>query len=356
MVQQQARNFLENLLATISPSGYEYEAAEVIKQYAATFAQRVTVDVHGNVVAVINPGGRPRIMLAGHMDEIGLQITNIDDNGYLRFATIGGWDPQIMPGQRVWIRSAAGRVTGVIGKKPIHLMKEEDRKKVVRVEQMWIDIGAASAAEASKRVSVGDCAVLAQGFEQLSSDIIAARGIDNRCGAFVVFEAAKLAAELNPRAEVYAVATVQEEIGLRGAITSAYHIQPQVAIAVDVAHATDYPSVNDERERVGHIRLGGGPVVSRGPNINPRLFTLLQEVASDKQIPTQILAEPRGTGTDANVIQLARGGVATGLISIPNRYMHTPVELIHLKDLEWAYTLIAHTISRITDETNFVPW
>lgn len=351
-----SRAFLERLLATISPSGYEDEAAEVIKSHAQSFASDVSVDVHGNVTAVVNPGGSPRIMLAGHMDEIGLQITNIDDDGYLRFAPIGGWDPQILPGQRVWIRTGKGRITGVIGKKAIHLLKDEARKKIAELDQMWIDIGAQSAEDAKKLVAVGDCAVLAQGLELLSAEIAAARGMDNRCGAFVVFEAARLAASLNPQAEIYAVATVQEEIGLRGAVTSAYRIQPHVAIAVDVAHATDYPTGKEDGNRLGHIKLGGGPVISRGPNINPKLFDLLVSTAAANDIPVQVLAEPRGTGTDANAIQLARGGVATALVSVPNRYMHTPVEVINLKDLDRAINLLAKTIAAIASDDSFVPW
>ncbi|HEY8450395.1 MAG TPA: M20/M25/M40 family metallo-hydrolase, partial [Bacillota bacterium] len=251
---------------------------------------------------------------------------------------------------------AQGRVTGVVGKKAIHLLKEEDRKKVVRVDQMWIDIGAESAAAAREQVAVGDCAVIAQGFEALPNGLAIARGMDDRCGAFVVFEAARLAATLNPQAEIVAVATVQEEIGLRGATTSAYRLEPQVAIAVDVTHATDYPSMKEERERLGRVRLGGGPVITRGANINPRLFDHLVATAAAWQIPVQIVAEPRGTGTDANAIQLARGGVATGLVSVPNRYMHTPVEMIALADLERAYTLLAHTVSAIGPDASFIPW
>lgn len=352
----QSRAFLERLLATISPSGYEDEAAAVIKEEAAGFADEVSVDVHGNVTVVVNKGGGPRVMLAGHMDEIGLQITNIDKDGFLRFTTIGGWDPQILQGQRVWIRTQAGRVPGVIGKKAIHLLRDEARKKVAQIEDMWIDIGARSEEEARRRVAVGDCAVLAHGFEVLGDDLAVSRGMDDRCGAFVVVEAARLAARLGVRAEVHAVATVQEEIGLRGAITSAYRVEPQVAIAVDVTHATDYPTMKDERERMSRVRLGGGPVVARGPNINPRLFDLIMRTAQEAGIPVQVEAEPRGTGTDANAIQLSRGGVATGLVSVPNRYMHTPVEMVSLADLEHTYTLLAETIRRIGPGTSFIPW
>ncbi|HEX6989374.1 MAG TPA: M42 family metallopeptidase [Bacillota bacterium] len=348
--------FLERLLESISPSGYEAEAARVVQEEASSFADEVRVDVHGNVHVVVNRGAGPRVMLAGHIDEIGLQITHIDREGFLRFATIGGWDPQILQGQRVWIRTARGRVTGVVGKKAIHLLREEARKKVVQVEDMWIDIGARSPEQARELVAVGDCAVIAQGFERLGDDLAVARGMDDRCGAFVVIEAARLAARLGVKAEVHAVATVQEEIGLRGAVTSAFRVEPHVALAVDVTHATDYPGMKEERQRRGEVKLGAGPVVARGPNINPKLFDLILRAGEEAGIPLQIEAEPRGTGTDANAIQLARGGVATGLVSIPNRYMHSPVEIVSLADLEACYTLLAETIRRIDRGMSFVPW
>lgn len=356
LLDKVTRTFFERLLGTISPSGYEEEAAAVIKAEAASFADEVRVDVHGNVDVIVNRGGSPRIMLAGHMDEIGLQITNVDAEGYLRFTVIGGWDPQILQGQRVWIKSAGGRVHGVIGKKAIHLLREEARKQVVQIEEMWIDIGARDAAEARSKVAIGDCAVLAHGWEELANGLIVARGLDDRCGAFVIFEAARLAARLNPQAEIHAVATVQEEIGLRGATTSAYHIKPDVAIAVDVTHATDYPGTKDERDRIGEVTIGGGPVLTRGPNINPKVFDWLLDTATQLSIPVQLEAAPRGTGTDANAIQLARGGIATGLVSIPNRYMHTPVELVSLSDLEHAYTLIGQAIAKIGPDAEFIPW
>lgn len=355
-MEQHSRRFLERLLTAISPSGYEEETAAVIKAEAAAFADEVLVDVHGNVTAVVNKGGGPRVMLAGHMDEIGLQVTNIDDQGFLRFTTIGGWDPQIPQGQRVWVKTAAGRVPGVIGKKAIHLLREEARKKVVDFADMWIDIGARDGDEARAKVAVGDCAVLAHDFAELGNGLFAARGIDNRAGAFVVMEAARRLAAMDIQAEVHAVATVQEEIGLRGAVTSGYRIQPQVAIAVDVTHATDYPGMKDEQERMGHIPLGGGPVLTRGPNVNPRLFDLITDTAGAEGIPLQVEAEPRGTPTDANVLQLARGGTATALISIPNRYMHTPVEMASLQDLTWLYQLLAAVVARIGPDTSFIPW
>lgn len=354
-LKQQSLDFLKRLLNTISPSGFEEEAARVWMEAAKPFADRVYADMHGSAFAVVNQGGRPKVMLAGHIDEIGLMITYIDDEGYLYFTGIGGWDPQILQGQRVWIRTKAGRVTGVIGKKPIHLLKDEDRAKALKLEELWIDIGAKDKAEASKVVAIGDPAVLTYGFETLRNDFAVSRGFDDKCGAFVVLEAARLLAKLNPKAEVYAVATSQEEIGLRGAQTSAYGIDPKVGIAVDVGFASDFPTMGEQKKQLGDATVGKGPMVYRGANVNPKIFDLLTKTARSQKIPHQIIPFPRGTGTDANAMQLSRAGVATGLISIPNRYMHSPCELVSLNDLDNAARLIAHAVEQITDKMNFVP-
>jgi endoglucanase len=307
------------------------------------------------VEAISHEGGSPRIMLAGHMDEIGLMITYIDDKGYLSFAPIGGWDLQVLPGQRVRVRGVKGVTLGVIGRKPIHLLEAEERKKVVKFEGLWIDIGAKDKKDAEKHVSIGDPAVLDYGFAPLLNDIVVARAFDDRVGAFVVLEAARLAAKMKPKAAIYAVGTTQEEVGLRGARTSAFGIDPQVGIAVDVGFATDTPGMGDAKKKVGDISMGKGPIIARGPNINPKLFELLVDMAKKEKIPYQVEGAPRGTGTDANAIQLTRAGVATGLISIPNRYMHSPCELVHLGDLENIAKLIANTVAKIDDKTDFIP-
>lgn len=345
--------FFERLMDTIGPSGFESETSKVWADEARTFTKDVWRDQHGNTFARINKGGRPRIMLAGHVDEIGLQITHIDDKGFLYFAAVGGWDPQILQGQRVRIRTKAGRVNGVVGKKPIHLLKAEERDKVVKLDDMWIDIGAKDKQEAEGHVAIGDPAVIAADLVALPNDRYVAKATDDKAGAFVVLETARLLAKMKPAAEVVAVATVQEEIGLRGATTSAFQIEPQVGIAVDVTFATDFPSMEGDKKRIGDVRLGNGPVLTRGPNINPVLFDLLRETAVQKKLPHQIVAEPRGTGTDANEIQLSRGGVATALVSVPNRYMHSPVEMVCLEDAALAAKLIAATVMRITDKTDF---
>ncbi len=348
-------DFLRRCMDTVCPSGFEEEFSRVWRQEAGRFADRTWVDMHGNSFAVVNEGGSPRVMLAGHADEIGLMVTYIDDNGYLSIAGIGGWDTQVLPGQRVRIQGKDGPVLGVIGRKPIHLLEAEERKKVVKITNLWIDIGAKDKEEAASLVEIGDPAVLDYGFAELRNDLVVARGFDDRVGAFVVLEAARLIAAMSPTAAVYAVATVQEEIGLRGARTSAYGIDPQVGIAVDVGFATDTPGMGEEKKKVGDIAMGKGPIIARGPNINPKLFRLLVATAKGQDIPYQIEGAARGTGTDANAIQLTRSGVATGLISIPNRYMHSPCEMVHLEDLENIAKLLAHTCVAIDGATDFIP-
>ncbi len=353
---KQTKQFLADLINSISPSGYEGPVAKVWKAEADTFAAKVWTDTHGNSHAIVNPGGSPCVMFAGHYDEIGFQISYIDDKGYLWIQALGGWDPQIAQGQRVQIMTKKGVVRGVIGKVAIHMQTPEQRKKVSEIKDLWVDIGAKDTKDAEKMVEVGDPLVIASGFDELKNGIVVGRAFDNRAGAFVVLEAAKQLAKLNPKAEIHAVATAQEEIGLRGATTAAYGIDPDIAIAVDMTFATDHPNMGEAMKRENLIELGKGPVLTRGPNINAKLFELLVKTAKTEKIPYQINAEPRGTGTDANALQLNRAGVTTALVSIPLRYMHSPCELISLTDLEEAAKLLAKTVATITPRTNFVPF
>jgi endoglucanase len=353
---KQTKNFLADLINSISPSGYEAPVAKVWKAEAEKFASKVWTDTHGNSHAVVNSGGSPRVMFAGHYDEIGFQISYIDDKGFLWIQALGGWDPQIAQGQRVQVMTKKGIVRGVIGKVAIHLQTPEQRKKVSEIKDLWVDIGAKDKKDAEKRVEIGDPLVVAYGFEELANGLAAGRAFDDRAGAFVILEAAKQLAKLNPKAEIHAVATVQEEIGLRGATTAAYGIDPDIGIAVDVTFATDHPNMGEAMKRENLIELGKGPVITRGPNINAKLFDLLVKTAKAEKIPYQINAEPRGTGTDANALQLNRSGVTTALVSIPLRYMHSPCELISLKDLEETAKLLAKTVAKITPRTSFVPF
>ncbi|MGH7675138.1 MAG: M42 family metallopeptidase [Gemmatimonadales bacterium] len=348
--------FLKQLLDTPGPSGFEAAPARVWRAEVKGFADEVRADVNGNGIAVLSPRGTPRLMFAGHIDEIGVQITHIDDEGYLYFAAIGGWDSQVLVGQRVVIAGPKGPVAGVIGKKAIHLMKRDEMDKVTKIQDLWIDIGATSRAEAAERVRVGDAAVLDAGVIELPNGRIVSRSIDNRIGAYVVAEALRLLAQERPRhAAVYAVASTREEIAWPGggARTSAVGIDPHVALVVDVTHATDFPGA--EKKLSGDHKLGAGPVLSRGSSVSPVVFEMLLACAEAEKIPVSVQAAPHDTGTDADAIYSALRGVPTGLVSVPNRYMHSPNEMVALEDLERAARLLATFARKLTPETSFIP-
>ena len=344
-------SYLKNLLDAPSPSGYEDAARAVWREEMSTVAERVYGDTHGNSIAVLNEKGKKRVMLAGHIDEIGFQVNYISDEGYLHFQPIGGFDTQIIPGRRVIIHTAKGPLKGVIGKKAIHLMSPDERKKVPEFADLWIDLGLNNGKKVKKMVEIGDPVTYCEGFEHLIDSVYVSRGVDDRIGSFVVGEVLRYLKGRKFDPAVYAVATVQEEIGLRGATTSAYGINPDVAFAVDVTFAN---SLDSNKKKTGDIDLGKGPVVTRGPNFNPKLYDLIRTVAKTKKIPVQLDAASRGTGTDANAIQLTRAGVATALVSIPNRYMHTPVELFDIRDVEGAVALIAETIIALDAKSDFI--
>jgi putative aminopeptidase FrvX len=325
--------FLEELLQARSPSGYEDEAREVVRKRVAKIADKFEVDNLGNCHATLGSRGSPTLMLAGHIDELGLIIKHVSDKGFLYFDAIGGHDRAMISGRRVDIMTQNGIIRGVTGKRAIHLMTPEERKRVPEFHQMWIDIGAASREEALKRVRIGDAAVYDHGFEMLSGSMAISRAFDDKSGAYAVNEALiRLAKGKGPSCKVIAVSTAQEEIGTRGAISSAHLANPDVALVVDVSHATDHPDA--DHRKYGRFSLGGGPILTRGPNVHPGVFERLMDCASKEGIDVQIEADPRPTGTDARAIQVARDGIPTGLIGIPLRYMHTPSEVIDLNDLE----------------------
>jgi endoglucanase len=332
--------FLAELLHARSPSGYEAEAQAVFDRHVKAAADAYANDALGNRIATLNPKGDPVLMLAGHMDELGLMVTYINKDGYLYFDTIGGHDLGVISGRRVIIRTAGGPVKGVTGKRAIHLMDDEDRKKVPKKHEIWIDIGVRTKAEALERVAIGDVATYDHELEMFSGSIGTARAFDNKVGAYVVGETLIRLAKARKKlaAKVVAVATAQEEIGVRGATTAAYLVNPHIAVAVDVAHATDHPDCDNRK--FGETKLGGGPILCRGANINPKIFDRLVRAAKKARIPYQIEADPRPTGTDARAIQMGRGGIATGLVSIPLRYMHTPSEVVDLEDVERCVALL----------------
>lgn len=345
--------FLKTLMQQPSPSGFEVPAQKVIRQRMKSFADRVMTDVHGNVTGVLNEKAAMKIMLAGHVDEIGLMITHVDSNGYLYFAAIGGFDPAVLVSQRVCILASKGMVRGVVGRKPIHMMDQAERGKEIKLDDLWIDIGAKDRKDALKAVGVGDPVVIVPDFIELRNGLVSSRAFDDRVGAWVVTEVLRALSGKKIKVAVYAVSTVQEEVGLRGAITSSYTVKPDAGIAVDVGFASDFPA--GEPKKTGEIALGKGPILHAGANINPVLGKMLCDTARKKGIKYQMQAEPRATGTDANAMQLARGGSAAALVSIPNRYMHTSVEVVALGDLEAAVALIAGTISAMSGRENFIP-
>ncbi len=351
-----SHQFLRALLTAPGPSGFEAGPARLWRDEAATFADTVSADVSGNSYATVRGGSDgPGVMFAGHIDEIGLMVLHIDEQGFLSFDTIGGWDEQVLVGQRVNLLGRDGPVAGVIGKKAIHLMEKEDREKPSKVKDLWIDIGATSRAEAAERVRIGDAGVLDAGVLELPNGRIVSRSIDNRMGAFVVLEALRLLAKDRPTVTATAVATAQEEIAYTGggARTSASGLLPAAAIVVDVTHATDTPG--SDHKRHGEVKLGGGPVLSRGSAVNPRVAELLAETAESLAIPYTWHASPKYTSTDADAIFTSMRGVATGLVSVPNRYMHSPNEMVVLDDLDRAAALLAGFARRVTAETNFIP-
>lgn len=352
-MRKESYDFLKQLQETPSPSGFEQPAQRIVRERMKAFADTIDTDVHGNVLVGLHPKGGPRVMLAGHCDQIGLMVRYIDDNGFLFFSSIGGIDPSVLPGSRVVVHSKHGPIEGVIGRKPIHVLKPEERGAKIELRELWVDIGSKNRKETEQVVSVGDPITFRLEMVHLGNDLVTSPGFDNKCGTFVVMEALRLCAAKKIKCALFAVSTVQEEIGLRGAKTSCYGLDPQVGIAVDVTHATDYPDI-DKRVN-GDIKMNAGPAISTGPNINPRLEGMLVKTAKAKRIPFQMEAAPSGTSTDANVMQLSRGGVATALVSIPNRYMHTQVEVVSLVDLESAASLIAETVSQIDAKTSFIP-
>jgi putative aminopeptidase FrvX len=355
-MREQSLDFLKALVQAPSPSGYEHRVAKLYREHAEVLAHQVSTDVHGNVSAVLNPAAQVKIMLAGHMDEIGFIIHFIDDQGLLYFSAIGGHDSVIPIGQTVWIHGKDGRVGGVVGRKAIHLMDPEELKQKPALKELWIDIGASSKTEAEGVVALGDVVTYQQDFQLLQGDRAVGRGFDNKAGLFIVAEALRLLSEeggLHPAVGVYAVGTVQEEIGSRGAKTSAYAVGPQSGIAVDMEHAIDYPGVS--RNQHGQLDLGNGPSVSCGPNTNRVVFSLLTQAAQAEGIPYQVQVAPAATPTDAGALQLNRSGMATGLVGVPLRYMHTPGEVLSLTDVENCARLVAAYCRKVTPDTDFTP-
>jgi putative aminopeptidase FrvX len=353
-VQTESWTFLRKLIETPGPSGYEREVAAVWREEAQTFADEVDRDLTGNSFAWLRSDpSAPVILVEGHIDEIGVQITHVDPEGYIWFDGIGGWDAQVLTGQRIRFASETGPVTGVVGRKAAHLLEAADKEKAVKLRDLWIDIGATSREDALKRVSIGDAGVIDAPFTGIGDGLIVSRAIDNRSGAFVALETLRLLAGDRPRANVVALAATQEETSFGGAFTASFKVDPMVAIAIDVTHATDYPGA--DKKRNDEVALGSGPVLSRGASVNPVVYERLAAAGKSAGIPFSVQGSARDTGTDADAMIKSGRGPATGVVSIPTRYMHSPNETIAVKDLDACAALLAEFVRQIDAETDFRP-
>jgi endoglucanase len=352
-MREQSLNFLRTLVNTPSPVGHEARGQRVWLDYVRKFADETFSDAYGNCVGVLNKGGSPRLMLAGHADEIAMAVNYITDDGYIYVRRMGGVDAAITKAQRVIIHTRKGPVKGVVGNVAPHLMKEEKEPKPPKIHDIFIDIGVSSRKEAEGLVQIGDPLTLADEFDLLRNDLAVARAFDNRIGTFSVAEALRLLSESKARlkAEVCAVSNVQEEVGLLGARQIAYSLKPDIALVVDVTHATDYPNVNKPQH--GDVRIGKGPALTHGGCNHPEVIARLEEVAKAKRIPLQHEAMSSTSGTDTDAIFWTRGGIASALISLPNRYMHSPVEIVSLKDLVLIPELLAGFASSLKKGEQF---
>ncbi|MBM3832191.1 MAG: M42 family metallopeptidase [Verrucomicrobia bacterium] len=340
-MREQSIRFLQTLINTPSPPGHEARGQRVWLNYVAQFADETFTDAHGNAVATLNKGGSPRVMLAGHADEIAMTVNYIDDKGFIYVRRLGGVDPAITKAQRVTIHSNEGPVKGVVGNVAPHLMREEPERKVPKMQDLFIDIGVKNRKEAEKLVSIADPITLNDEFELLREDLAIARAFDNRIGTFAVAETLRLLTESKQKlkAEISAVSNIMEEVGLLGARQIAYTLKPDAALVVDVTHATDYPGVSKIQH--GDISIGKGPTITHGGCNHPEVVARLEKVAAEQKIKIQHEAMSAASGTDTDVIFWTRGGIPSALISLPNRYMHSPVELVSLKDLKQIPELMA---------------
>ncbi len=346
--------FLKKLLETPSPTGCEEPVACLVRERLRGTADEIATDTMGTVTARLEgKGSGPSLMLAAHMDEVGLMVTYISDEGFLSVAMVGGVDAAVLPGMRMDVHTKCGALRGVVGRKPIHLIEPDERKSVTPLDKLVIDLGL-PADEVKAKVRIGDEITYGVGFERFGQGMAVSRAFDDKCGVYVAVRVLEnLAAAGRAEGDFVAAATVQEEIGTRGAMTCTHAVNPDVALAFDVTHATDYPGI--DKTKYGHIVCGRGPVIARGPNINPVVFERLVAAAEEEGIPYQLEAEPSVTGTDARAIQVTRGGIPTGLVSVPLRYMHTPTEVVCLEDLENTIKLITRFALDLTEDLSFVP-
>ena len=354
-MESSALQYFQKAIETPSPSGFEEPIQQLNREYIESHAEDIRTDIHGNLIASIGDTDGPRLMYAGHCDQIGMLISHLDDSGFLYAKTIGGWDPQQLVGQAMAIWASDGPIPAVISRKPIHLLTDAERKRVASLDELWLDIGSSSKAETASMVRIGDPVTLELGYRELQNGLVTGPGMDNKTGMWAVLESLRRVAvsEDSLACHLHCVATVQEEIGLRGARTAAGSVNPEVAIAVDVTHATDCPTI--EKTKHGDLKIGGGPVIFRGPNINRKVSDRLVELCESNDIEYQLAAVGRATPNDANALQIHGQGVATGLIGIPNRYMHSATEVISLEDIDRVAQLLTLFAKSLTGNCDFTP-
>ena len=346
---------LRHMIASPSPSGFEQPVQQVIRDEIQQYSDTLRTDVHGNVIAALNPEGQPRVMLTAHCDELGFIVRYVDSDGFLYFAPIGGFDPATLPGSRVEIHTPDGSVLGVIGRKPAHLLSGDERNAMPKLADLWIDVGATNREEAQKLVPLGSVATRAAQLETLRNELVVSRALDDKSGVFTVIEAMRRISIQREklRAGVYFVSAVQEEVGSRGIQSSVYSVEPTIAIAVDVTFTSDHPGTS--KNELGDVKLNGGPVITIGGHVNPRVYQMLTRAADDAGIAWQLDVQAGSTYTDTDMIQVARGGVATGLVSIPCRYMHSGSEVVSLRDIDQIADVLSRFVLAIDKDTNIIP-
>ena len=346
---------LRRMIASPSPSGFEGAVQQVIREEVKPHVDDIRTDVHGNVIATLNANTTPRVMLTAHCDEIGFLVRHIDSDGFIYFAPIGGFDPSTLPGNRVEISTPNGPVLGVIGRKPVHQLSNDERNSAPKLADMWIDIGVANKEEAQQLVPLGSIATRAAQIETLRGNLVVSRALDDKAGVFTLLETMRRLYEQRERlaASVYFVSAVQEEVGSRGAQTSAYSIEPHIAIAVDVTYTSDHPGTS--KNEIGDVKLNGGPVITIGGHVNPRVYSMLVKAANDAGISWQLDVQAAATYTDTDMLQVARGGVATGLVSIPCRYLHTGSEIVSLRDIDQVADVLTRFVLALDKDVNIIP-
>jgi tetrahedral aminopeptidase len=345
--------FFKQVVETTGPSGYEQETQRVWRERVQGVADSIKVDSLGNAIAVLNPDGDPSVLIDAHIDEIGFIVRYIDDDGYIYWSSIGGFDPSTLAGNRVSIVGKNGPVYGVMGRKPIHLLDQDERKRAPELKNMWIDIGVSSREEAEALLSIGDAGGRASGMHRLQGNLVTANSLDDRIGSYVLAESFRNLGSSRPQAAVYAASAVQEEIGLRGARVSAYDANATIGIALEVTWTSDHPQA--PKTELGSVKVGEGPVIFRGANTNPRVFERLVAAADAAGAPYQIDAIAGGTPTDQNAMQMSRSGMATGLVSVPTRYLHTASEVASTDDIDAAVAIVTQFVQDLTPEVNLTP-